>query len=308
MDHKARIVVVGSANVDFIMGLTRLPAPGETVGNGKFQHAFGGKGANQAVAAARAGAEVEFISAVGNDHYALPMISDLVAEGIGTSGIYRDDENPSGCALILLDHLGQNLIAVSPGANSQVSIEHLEQHEALVANAEILVLQMEIPVQTCVRALSLGTKYGLKTILNYAPANDLTLPLTSEIDYLIVNEHEASLLAGMPVIELESAYQVAQCLRQMAPTTILITLGKEGVLVLNDETMGHIPGFSVNAVDTTAAGDVFAGVFATMVGEDRPLVEAIRFAQAGSAIAVTRAGAQPSIPRRKEIEQFLANR
>lgn len=298
------IVVIGSSNVDFIMRLERLPSIGETVTDGAFMQTFGGKGANQAVAAARAGGHVTFVTGLGDDVYAPLMLENFRRDGIQTEHALVQPDMATGCALILFDQNGQNCIAVSPGANYSLEPYHVDACTDVIRKAKILVMQMEVSAPTVLRALEVAAECGTPTLFNYAPIRG-DIPLSERIHILVVNEHEAAALTGLPVETVEQAARAAQALRTQGPRIVVLTLGALGAYVASAEGESHCPAFAVTPVDTTAAGDVFCGALAVALVEGRPLLEAVRFANAASALSVTHLGAQPSIPTRDAIKALL---
>lgn len=304
-----RIVVVGSSNADRIMKLPRLPAVGETVSDGVFGQAFGGKGANQAVAAARAGGNVVFLNAVGADAEGAAMVKAFAADGIDTSRMVVSSDLPSGAALVLFDGEGRNYLAVAPGANYALRPEHIARHEAVFGDAAIVVLQNEIPADTAEAAMNTAHARGVPVLLNYAPVRDRGISLSPLVATLVVNENEAAELVSVAVSDRESAFAAGESLLSHGISTVIVTLGADGLVALESTgTRFHLPAFAVKAVDTTAAGDTFCGALAVALVENQPLANACRFASAASALSVTGAGAQPSIPRRAQIQAFLAAR
>jgi len=304
-DMSATIVVIGSSNVDFIMKMSHLPRRGETVTDAVFLQTFGGKGANQAVAAARAGGEVHFVNCVGNDRYGAAIIENLKAAGVNSEFVFTAAGVASGTALVMIGDRGDNYLSVAPGANYRLSRDHIDQVQALIGNAAMVVLQCEILPETLDYILELAAEQQRPILLNLAPARTLAEPNLPKVTYLILNESEAEFLCGFPVDSLHHAAQAAESLRTRGPRAVLITLGSQGVCVACGGPPAYIPAFSVSAVDATAAGDVFCGALAVSLVEDQPLAEAVRFANAAAAICVTRLGAQPSIPSRQETERFL---
>ncbi len=301
----SRIVVVGSSNTDMILKLARIPRPGETILGGRFATAAGGKGANQAVAAARAGADVAFVARVGNDMFGQQAIEGFKKDGIDVSYVSVDPAEPSGVALIFVAEDGENSIGVAPGANAKLAAANVQEAEPAFAGADALLLQLEIPEEAVAAAVELGVKHNLTTILNPAPARPLPAELLKQITILTPNETETELLAGVEVKDEVGAEQAAGKLIQRGVQTVIVTLGARGALIVTAEGSKLIGGFEVAAVDATAAGDVFNGALAVALAEGKPLAEAVRFANAAAAISVTRLGAQPSAPSRAEIEQFL---
>lgn len=305
---KNSIVVIGSSNTDMIVQMARLPKPGETVLGGVFSVAAGGKGANQAVGAARAGARVSFVARVGQDMFGAQAVASLVKDGINVSYVCKDRVAPSGVALIFVGRNGENSIAVAPGANGRLSPIDIKRAKPAFADASTLVMQLETPLATVLAAAQLATEAGLRVILNPAPARALPEKLFKHVSILTPNETETELLTGIKVNTTTTAAEAARRLMAKGVQTVIITLGRRGAFVATKAGMQLVPGFKVKPVDTTAAGDIFNGALAAALNENQPLLEAVRFANAAAAISVTRLGAQPSAPKRKEIESFLAMR
>ena len=299
------ILVVGSSNTDMIIKLDRIPRPGETILGGAFVTAAGGKGANQAVGAARAGGQVAFIARVGQDMFGDQAVAGFVKDGINVDHVSRDKTNPSGVALIFVAKDGENSIAVAGGANAKLSPADVRKAKAAFAGASVLVMQLETPLETVQAAADLAAKAGVRVILNPAPAQPLPDKLLKRVSILTPNETEAELLTGIAVTDDAAAAAAAAKLRARGVQTVIITLGARGAFVATEGGAQHVPGFKVNAVDTTAAGDIFNGALAVALAEGRPLEQAVRFANAAAAISVTRLGAQPSAPTRRETEKFL---
>jgi ribokinase len=304
---KPSILVIGSSNTDMIAKVPRLPRRGETVLGGKFTTAAGGKGANQAVSAARAGGDVSFIACVGNDVFGDHAIGGFVQEGINV-GHVRRKRGTSGVALIFVDADGQNSIAVAPGCNSQLTPADIAHARGLFHETDALLLQLEIPLNTVASAIKQAVKSDVRVILNPAPAQPLPDGMLRQVDILTPNETEAELLTGIKVLNESGAKRAAQVLHRRGVKNVIITLGARGALVSDGTTQELMPGFRVKAVDTTAAGDVFNGVLAVALAERRSIRDAVRFANAAAAISVTRLGAQPSAPKRLEIERLLRGR
>jgi ribokinase len=301
-----RIVVVGSANTDQIIKLERLPRPGETILGGDFLTAAGGKGANQAVGAARAGGRVTFVGRVGADAFGARAIAGLRRDHIDTRYVIRDPRAASGTALILLDGEGRNMIAVAAGANGRLSQTDVHSAAPAIRSAAVVLLQLESPLQSVVAAAELAFKSGARVILNPAPARPLPDRLLRHVSILTPNETEAELLSGIRITGNATAKRAAEKLRQRGVSTVVITLGARGAFVVTDGLSRHVTGFRVRPVDTTAAGDIFNGALAVALAEQQPLLDAVRFANAAAAMSVTRLGAQPSAPTRPEIERMLA--
>lgn len=301
----ARIAVVGSSNTDMVIKTPRLPEPGETVTGGTFFRALGGKGANQAVAAARAGGHVTFIASVGRDDLGNEAIAAFKADGIDTSHVRRAAHSASGVALIVVDAAGENAIAVAEGANALLSPREIRECEATIASAGVLLTQLEIPLETVAEAFQIAHGRGIPVILNPAPARPLPADLLSHVSVLTPNASEAALLAGVAAGRDSSVDDAATALLARGAGAVIVTLGPDGALVATLARRERIAGWKVLAEDTTGAGDVFNGALAVGIAEGRPLVEAARFANAAAAISVTRRGAQPSAPRREEIVTLL---
>ena len=296
------VVVIGSLNMDLVVRAPRLPKGGETLAGHDFTTAPGGKGANQAVAAARLGARVAMIGCVGADPYGDFLTRSLVQEGIDCRGVSVAAEVPTGIASILVDDQGQNAIVIVAGGNGELSAAHLEEQATLLDQAKLVIAQLEVPLATVGDALARAHALGKTVILNPAPA---TGPLPADwyahIDYLVPNESEASLLTGLPVDDLQQAEAAARQLVAAGARQVLLTLGGQGLLQVSTDSCRHHPATPVKAVDTTAAGDTFLGGFAAGLAEGLSVDEAIALGQQAAAIAVTRPGAQPSIPTRQEL-------
>ncbi len=299
MDSK--ILVIGSSNSDMVIQAAKLPAPGETVMGKKFFMNPGGKGANQAVAASRMGGPVAFISKIGNDIFGKQAVYAFKKEGIITEYVITDPSSPSGVALITVDDKGENSIVVAPGANSKLSKEDIEQAKAALEEAEIILMQLEVPMETVEYAAALAAILHKKLILNPAPAQALSLELLKNVYILTPNETEASIISGIKVVDEPSAAMAAAKIKQMGVKNIIITLGAKGAYVLSDHFSGIVPAEEVQAIDTTAAGDVFNGALTVGILEGLSIEEAVAFANSAATISVTRIGAQSSIPYRKEI-------
>ncbi|HQX23218.1 MAG TPA: ribokinase, partial [Nitrospira sp.] len=293
------ILVVGSSNIDLVASVDRLPSRGETVLGYRFAQSFGGKGANQAVAAARAGAEVAFLSKLGADANGRLIEQHLAAQGLSRPILLRDAEFPTGVAMILVDHSGENQIAVVPGSNGRLTPADLRQHRELIAGARVLLLQMEIPRETVFEALRLGRECGLTTILNPAPAAPLPSDLLRLVDILTPNESEAQVLTGST-----DPAEAAQILTGRGVGTVVVTCGANGAFLTTGNDVTHIPGFLVVTIDSTGAGDAFNGALACAVAEGVPLKSAIERANAAGALATTGRGAQESMPTKDDIEQL----
>jgi ribokinase len=300
-----KVVVIGSANTDLTVRLERLPRLGETVSGGEFYTSFGGKGANQAVAAHKAGAEVRFLAKVGCDQNGEAIRKHLEALGLTCEGILRDESRHSGVALIMVDRSGNNAIAVAPGSNWNLTEEDIHRAESFIAWGEVVLVQFEAPLLAVREALRLAKAHGLMTVLNPAPAQHVTEEMLSLVDILTPNETEVGALAGVSAGDLNEATRAGRKLLESGAGQVVVTLGKEGSCWVQKDYVQAFPSFPVAAVDSTAAGDAFNGALACALAERRPMQEAIRFASAAGAMAVTRKGAQDSLPTRDEIEKLL---
>ncbi|MEO8613857.1 MAG: ribokinase [Luteolibacter sp.] len=299
---KPDIVVIGSSNTDMIIRAERIPKPGETILGGRFLTAHGGKGANQAVAASRAGGQVTFVARVGSDVFGDEAISAWRSDGISVEHVSRDAMAPSGVALIFVSKKGENSIAVAPGANGELSVSDVGAARDAMASAKVCVIQLETPLATVEAAAKLATELGVRVILNPAPARALPARLLKNVSVLTPNESEAELLTGIAVRDVASAKKAAAALLAKGVRTVVLTLGSRGALIADRDGSRMVPGFKVKAVDTTAAGDVFNGALAVALAEGQSLDDAVRFANAAAALSVTKAGAQPSAPRRLAIK------
>ena len=295
----SRVLVVGSANVDFTLALPRLPEPGETVTNGTLLVNHGGKGANQAVAARRLGAEVRLIGCVGDDASGRAVRAGLSAEGIDTAGLIMTDGAATGTALIFVDREGRNQIGVAPGANRALTVEHVRARADDFGWADIVLASCEIPLAAVREAVTLGRGRGRPTILNPAPVPDDGLGFLELVDYLTPNAGEATRLSG-----IAEAADAAAVLRRRGARSVLVTLGERGVLACGEGPPLHVAAVHVDAVDTTAAGDSFNAALAVALVEGKALAAAVGFACAAAAITCTRWGAQASLPTRDEVERL----
>ncbi|MCD6321568.1 MAG: ribokinase [Clostridiales bacterium] len=305
---KPKIVVVGSSNTDMIIKVPHIPKPGETILGGKFSTASGGKGANQTVAAARSGGDVTLIACLGKDMFGEKALQGFVEDGINVDNIKTDPKEPSGVAEIFVDENGENSIAVASGANLKLSPQDVRKIKGVIANSDILLMQLEIPVDTVRTAAKIARKNGVKVILNPAPAQKLEDDLLQNISIITPNEIEAEMLTGIKVNDNTSVKQAADILLKKGIETVIITLGQRGAFYVTSKASKLISGFQVKAVDATAAGDTFNGALAVALGESMPLKNAISFANAAAALSVTKLGAQPSAPKRDEIEKLLKER
>ncbi len=305
MANQKKLVVLGSTNIDHILNVPYFLAPGETLSANQYQIAMGGKGANQAVAAGRAGANIQFITAVGNDSFGKEALAQFKDDGIDISLIETIENEKTGVALIFVNNEGENMIGIHPGANAHVLPEMLNKKLEAIQSADALLMQLEIPLETIQLAIDYAKENGVLVALNPAPAKPLSDELLSKIDIITPNETEAEILTGIKVDSAEKAQQAAEVLHNKGITTVIITMGKEGAWVSENKQGLLIKGFKVHAIDTIAAGDTFNGVLLKALLDDVSLNNAIEIANAAAAIAVTRKGAQPSIPWANEIEEFL---
>ena len=302
MSEQSAIYVIGSSNTDMVVKADKLPAPGETVMGGSFLMNPGGKGANQAVAAARLGGQVSFIAKVGNDVFGKQAVQQLQREKIQTTFVRIDAEQASGIALINVDAHGENSIAVAPGANSQLKPDEVEAALAAVPDKALVLLQLEIPLATVEYAIRRSHEKGLRVLLNPAPAQMLSSELLGFLYLITPNETEAELLTGIKVTNAATAEQAAVKLQALGVGNVIITLGSKGAYLRNHSLSVLIPTPPVTAVDTTAAGDCFNGALAVALAEHQPLDQAVAFACKAASISVTRLGAQASIPFRREVD------
>jgi ribokinase len=303
------IVVVGSINMDLVVSAERIPIPGETVLGHGFNTFPGGKGANQAVAATRQGAAVTFLGSVGDDPFGEELLNGLKAEHIETRNVLVCEDSSSGVALITLDSLGQNCIVVASGANSQLTPWHIQQKTGIFSDADVLLLQLETPLDTVIAAAQQAKELGVIVVLNPAPAQPLPKELLPLVDVLVPNESETALLTGQPVETMEQVESAAQGLIAQGVGSVVITLGSRGALLVTKGVSGvHVPAFSVEVVDTTAAGDSFVGAFAVGLAEGLPMEKSVLRGCAAGALAVTCLGAQPSIPHKKDVDELIASR
>ncbi|NQX47580.1 ribokinase [Paenibacillus tritici] len=299
------IVVIGSLNMDMVVRAERAPEAGETLFGQGFALSPGGKGANQAVAAARLGADVTMIGRVGKDAFGNGLLEIMQQEQIHTEYISRSESQATGVASIVVDGAGENRIIVVPGANVEMTPEDIEALEFVIAQARIVVMQLETDLAMCGAAAAIASRHGIPVILNPAPARPLGDELLRHVTYLTPNETEAGILAGITVESIDDAERAARILLQKGVQHIIVTLGSKGALIVNAAGSLHVPGFPVHAVDTVAAGDSFNGALAWQLTRGKTLDEAVRFANAVGALAVGKAGAISSLPRLDEVEQFL---
>lgn len=303
-----KLVILGSVNADHILNVAHFPLPGETISGNQFQMVFGGKGANQAVAAGRCGANISFLACLGNDDTGKKAKAQLITDNIDTNSIELIDDVATGVALIFVNQQGENVIGIHAGANGRLDTSYVQRYGNIIKEADALLMQLESPLDSVLKAAEIAKQENVQVILNPAPAQALPDELLSLVDIITPNETETEYLTGIKVIDDESAQQAADVLHHKGIKTVLITLGSRGVWVSEKNSKGCIvPAFKVKAVDTIAAGDTFNGALITALLEGQSMMPAIKFAHAAAAIAVTRAGAQPSVPWRHEVDTFLAS-
>ncbi|CAM3769612.1 Ribokinase [Vibrio aerogenes CECT 7868] len=301
-----KLVVLGSVNADHVLRVPAFPRPGETLHGRDYRVIPGGKGANQAVAAARLGADTGFIACVGDDSFGVQIRERFQQDGIDVAAVSVIPDCPTGIAMIQVSDTGENSICISAEANGKVTSELIDDHKDLIEQADYLLVQLETPVEGVFQALEYASQHGTRVVLNPAPARQLSDELLARVDMITPNETEAEVLTGVAVVDEASAQQAAEVLHAKDIATVLITLGAKGVWVSEAGAGRLVPGFRVEATDTTAAGDTFNGALVTALLEGQTLDAAIMFAHAAAAISVTRFGAQTSIPQRDEVNQFIA--
>jgi ribokinase len=298
----AKILVVGSINMDLVVRVPHSPKPGETVLGGDFETFPGGKGANQAVAAARMNGEVTMVGRVGNDDFGNTLIQGLVDNKIKTTQVIKDSKARTGVAMIAVAADGENMIVVASGANGNVSVEDVNNARPLMRETDILLVQLECPLETVTTAIELAKAYDVPVVLNPAPAQPLPESLLKNVDFLTPNESEFLLLSGEKDIG-----KGIEKVRKMGLRNLIITLGANGARVISEGIDQHLPSHEITAVDTTAAGDAFNGALAVALAEGKSLLEAVRIGMAAGALACTKRGAQPSLPSREAVENFRAS-
>ena len=308
MSEHPEIIVIGSLNADLVQNVDRLPKPGETVVGGNLETFSGGKGANQAVAAGRMGARVSMIGQLGNDSLASLLLTSLKSAGASTDLVGRSDCS-TGAAVILVLPDGENVIVISPGANATVTPALATERLSILREGSYLLSQLEIPIESVQESLAVAKARNATTILDPAPARPLPAELLQNVDFLTPNETETLTLLGGPSLSMEVDSDVEQAARKilaLGPRTVVLKLGARGCMIATEQGSIRVPGFKVSAVDTTAAGDVFNGAFATALAEGQTVQHAARFANAAAALSVTRPGAQNSVPSRREVNRFLS--
>ncbi len=296
-----KITVIGSSNTDMVIKSSSLPAPGETIIGGKFLMNPGGKGANQAVAAARLEGNVTFIAKTGNDIFGKQAIQLFEKEGINTKYIATDRDNPSGVALIMVDNKGENCISVALGSNGALNSHDIDKAIEQIKSSELVLMQLEIPISTVEYVAGIANDAGVKVVLNPAPAQELSSELLKSLYLLTPNESEAEILSGIKVKDEASAGKAANIIKSKGVKHVIITMGASGSFVSSDTNELMMPAPTVHAVDSTAAGDTFSGALVVALAEKKSIFEAVKFANRAASISVTKMGAQTSIPYRKDI-------
>lgn len=304
MAHK-KLIVLGSVNADHILQVEAFPRPGETVSGHGYKVVSGGKGANQAVAAGRLGADISLIACVGDDAFGKNSITSFEVDGIHTDGVTMMPDTPTGVAIIYVNAEGENTIGISPEANARLLPEIVEPHLGLLEEADALLMQLETPLITIELMAKIAHLAGKRVILNPAPAHPLPDSLLAHVTMITPNETETEVLTGIAVNTEDDARKAAAVFHEKGVEQVVITLGSKGAFISDSSGMRILEGFVVRPVDTTAAGDVFNGALVTALLEGKEMNDAVRFAHGAAAIAVTRLGAQPSIPTRKDVDQFL---
>ena len=307
MSEHPEIVVIGSLNADLVQNVDRLPKPGETIVGGNLETFAGGKGANQAYAAGRMGARVSMIGQVGSDGLGSFLLESLRAAGVNTESVGVSD-SPTGAAVILVLPDGENLIVIAPGANASLTPEPAAERLSILNEGAYLLSQLEIPIESVEKSLTVAKERRATTILDPAPARTLSPELLRHVDFLTPNETETVTLLGELGLSMDDDSEVESAARRLlalGPKTVVLKLGARGCLIAGEQGSHRVPGFKVDAVDTTAAGDVFNAAFAAALAEGRTVPLAAKFANAAAALSVTRPGAQNSVPSRREVDHFL---
>ncbi len=298
------VVVIGSLNMDLVVRIPRMPELGETIRGSDLQTFPGGKGANQAAAISLLGNDVIFIGRVGHDEFGLKLINNLKNLEINTEHIYIDNTCVTGTAMIMVEEEGSNCIVISPGANNRLSINDIRNIDQIIREAEIIVLQLEIPINVVEFVISTASNYQIPIVLNPSPFIDLSMDLLGKIDYLVLNEIEAKEISTIQVFDIDSSRKAAQNIINIGVSNVVITLGSKGSVFLNDKDFFFVPPIKVKVIDTTAAGDAFVGGFVTGIINGLTHLDAVRYGNCAGAVSVTRKGAQPSLPTLDEIKGY----
>ena len=301
------VVVIGSSNIDMVVRCSELPLPGQTILGSDFAMNAGGKGANQAVAAAKMGAKTQLVARLGKDVFAQASQRSFEESGLGTDHLVTDEHAASGVALIYVDDQGENQIVVAPGANKLLTPQDVDNALPVICQAKVMILQLEIPLKTVIHAAKIAKENGTTVVLNPAPVRTLPPELLANTDIIIANEIETQILTGADEIGMNTAVKACKPLLDAGVQTVIMTLGKNGALVTNKDGVTRVPGFKIKAADTTSAGDTFAGAIACALSEGKPLEEAVLFANAAAALTATKVGAQIAMPSRAETEEMLKN-
>lgn len=300
------VVVIGSCNMDMTVRCKDLPIPGQTMLGESFVTNPGGKGANQAVAAAKLGARTQIVARVGNGMFVPRFFESYDKVGLGHEFVVRDTETPSGTALIFVDHEGENMIVVAPGANGKLSPADVDAAIPAIEGAKVMILQLEVPLETVIHAAKMAKTYGTTVILNPAPVRQLPPELLENVDIIVANEVEIMILSGAKDVDISTAAAACRPIIAQGVDSVITTLGKDGAVVTSGDGASKVRGFKVNAIDTTSAGDTFVGALACALTEGLALEEATRFANAAAALSATKVGAQQSMPTRAEVDEMLA--
>ena len=298
----ADVFVVGSINQDFVLQVERRPEPGETVTNAQLSKGNGGKGANQAAAAALLGADVTILGRVGDDGFGEPLVEALANKGVDTSLIEAATDSSTGTAFITITPDGENAITVAPGANRSLTVEDVDDASDSIGDARVLVVQMEVPPEVVLRAVEVASQQGTRALVNLAPPTEVPRELLKKLDPLVVNEHEAAFLLGEKVEGLEGALSAAQELLALGPGSAVVTLGEDGAVFSDGESKEHLTSPEVEVVDTTGAGDAFVGALAAKLAQEASLEDAVTYAVRAGAAAVTKEGAQGALPTPETVE------
>lgn len=301
-----KVAVVGSFMYDLVATAPRRPKTGETLIGDSFGMFLGGKGSNQAIAASRTGASVTMVGRLGNDLFGDQFLEKLSEEGINTDFVVQDTKNGTGVGMPLIDSSGQNSIVIIPQANMALTVKNIDKAESVIADSDVLILQCEVPMEANKRAAEIANKNDTLVILNPAPACEIPDAILSLTDLLTPNESETEILTGMPTHSNEQAIEAAHNLLSKGIETVILTLGSRGSFLLTEKMDKLIPAYSVNVIDTTAAGDAYCGALAASLAQDTHIEEAVKIANAAGALAVTKLGAEPSLPTKKAIDQLLA--
>jgi ribokinase len=298
----ADVFVVGSINQDFVLQVERRPEPGETVTNAQLSKGNGGKGANQAAAAALLGADVTILGRVGDDGFGEPLVEALADKGVDTSLIEAATDSSTGTAFITITPDGENAITVAPGANRSLTVEDVDDASDSIGDARVLIVQMEVPPEVVLRAVEVASQQGTRALVNLAPPTEVPRELLKKLDPLVVNEHEAAFLLGEKVEGLEGALSAAQELLALGPGSAVVTLGEDGAVFSDGESKEHLTSPEVEVVDTTGAGDAFVGALAAKLAQEASLEDAVTYAVRAGAAAVTKEGAQGALPTPETVE------